>query len=228
LLTVDLVEKHVTILSRGTIMSIFSRISDIIAANVNALLDKAEDPENMIAQIIREMRTALERARQQGASAIATERQLARELNEHRNQIASGQDRAGHALVEKREEVARQALERRIEEEDLVRGLERQHVRAAETSAAVRTTIGALQARLAEAQRKERLLVARNRAVRARREAHRFLAVQPLAFHSSADRLQVWESRIETLEDELAAEAELAQCGSTHMAGAGPGRAAPE
>jgi phage shock protein A len=207
-------------------MSIFSRISDIIAANVNALLDKAEDPEKMIAQIIREMRTALERARQQGAGAIAAERQLARELNEHRNQIAFWQDRARNALSEKREDLARQALERRIEEENLVRGLERQHARATQTSAGVRTTIGALQARLAEAQRKERLLVARNRAVRARREARRFLQVQPEAFHSSADRLQVWESRIETLEDELAAEAELAQCGSINMGVAEPERTA--
>jgi len=206
-------------------MNIFGRISDIIAANVNALLDKAEEPEKMIAQIIREMTGALERARQQGAAAIATERQLARELNEHRNQVAFWQERARHALTEHREDLARQALERRIEEENLVRGLERQHVRATETSAAVRTTIGALQARLAEAQRKERLLVARNRAVRARREAHRFLAVQPLAFHSSTDRLQVWESRIETLEDELAAEAELAQCGSTQIGAAEPDRA---
>jgi phage shock protein A len=207
-------------------MSIFGRISDIIAANVNALLDKAEDPEKMIAQIIREMRTALERARQQGAGAIATERQLARELNEHRNQIAFWQDRARRALAEQREELARQALQRRIEEEDLVRGLERQHARATETSAAVRTTIGALNARLAEAQRKERLLVARNRAVCARREAQRFLAVEPQAFHSSTDRLQVWESRIETLEDELAAEAELAQCGSAQVTAAEPDRAA--
>jgi phage shock protein A len=207
-------------------MSIFSRISDIIAANVNALLDKSEDPEKMIAQIIREMRTALERARRQGAAAIATERQLARELNEHRNQIAFWQDRARHALFEKREDLARQALERRVEEEDLVRGLERQHVRATQTSAAVRTTIGALQARLAEAQRKERLLAARTRAVRARREAQRFLAVQPEVFHSSADRLQAWESRIETLEDELAAEAELAQCGSITVGVAQPERTA--
>jgi phage shock protein A len=207
-------------------MSIFSRISDIIAANVNALLDKAEDPEKMIAQIIREMRTALERARQQGVAAIATEKQLARELNEHRNQIAFWQDRARRALIDQREDLARQALERRIEEEDLVLGLERQHVRATQTSAAVRTTIGALHARLAEAQRKERLLVARNRAVRARREAQRFLQVQPEAFHSSADRLQVWESRIETLEEELEAEAELAQCGPITMGPAQPERAA--
>jgi len=207
-------------------MNIFSRISDIVAANVNALLDKAEDPEKMIAQIIREMREALERARQHGAGAIATERQLARELNEHRNQAAFWQDRARRALTENREDLARQALERRIEEENLVRGLERQHDRATQTSAAVRTTIGALQARLSEAQRKERMLAARNRAVRARREAQRFLAVQPDGFHSSADRLQVWESRIDTLEDELAAEAELARCGSTNMAVAEPDRTA--
>src|SRR5215472_5162625 len=101
-------------------MSIFGRISDIIAANVNALLDKAEEPEKMIAQIIREMTGALERARQQGAAAIATERQLARELNEHRNQIAFWQERARHALTEHREDLARQALDRRIEEENLV------------------------------------------------------------------------------------------------------------
>jgi phage shock protein A len=198
-------------------MSIFGRISDIIAANVNALLDKAEDPEKMIAQIIREMRTALERARQQGAAAIATERQLARELNDQRNQITFWQDRARRALSDKREDLARQALERRIEAEDLVRGLERQHARAMQTSTAVRTTIRALQARLSEAHRKERLLIARNRAVRAQREAQRFLAVQPESFHSSADRLQVWESRIETLEDEMAAEAALAQCDSIDL-----------
>ena len=55
-------------------MGIFARLSDIITSNINALLDRAENPEWMIAQIIREMEEGLASAKRYAATAIAAER----------------------------------------------------------------------------------------------------------------------------------------------------------
>ena len=65
-------------------MRILSRCSDLLVANINVLLDKAENPEAMIGQVIREMEDDLAVARCHAAGAIAAERGLSRELAEQR------------------------------------------------------------------------------------------------------------------------------------------------
>ncbi len=190
-------------------MNLFTRISDIITANVNALLDKAENPEALIAQVVREMESGLERARRYGATAIAAERRLARELERHREQAVSWKEKARRALASGREDLARQALLHKVENEELVRALLTQHARAQETSATVRSALTALEARLAEARRKQRSLIARHRAVRARDQVRRLMEREWPDTGGSRARFGNLESRIEDLEDEMDARVEL-------------------
>jgi phage shock protein A len=190
-------------------MSIFSRISDIVAANLNALLDKAENPEAMIAQVVREMEDGLARAKRYGAGAIAVERRLGRDRDLHRERVVFWKERARQALASDREDLARTALARKLENEDLLRVLDTQYAHAQETAATVRAAIRALEARLAEARRKQRSLIARHRAVRARAEVNRFLGRELAILGQSHTRFGDLEARIEDLEDEIGVQIEL-------------------
>jgi phage shock protein A len=193
-------------------MGIFARVSDIIAANVNALLDKAENPEKMIGQIILEMEEGLANARRYAATAIAAERRIGRELEQNRAQAEFWKNKARAVLPLKREDLARRMLGRKQEHEDLVQSLEGQHAQAVQTSAQVRTSLRALEARLAEARRKRRSLLARHAAAKVRVSLQRMGAEFP-DFHNAQTRFDRLESRLEDYEDETAALAEFSSLG---------------
>src|SRR5262249_27151554 len=122
-------------------MGVFARLSDIIASNINALLDKAENPEYLIAQVIREMEAGLAAAKRYAATAIAAERRIDRELDHHHLQVDFWQNKAREALSRGREELARRTLVRKQEHADLVRCLETQRTEAFQTSATVRAAL---------------------------------------------------------------------------------------
>src|SRR5438270_172646 len=143
-------------------MGVFSRLSDIITANVHALLDRAEHPERMLAQVIREMEASLARARHYAAAAIAAERHLARELERHRAEARHWREHARQALTAGREDLARRALLRKAEHDNLIRELEPQLAAARQTGDNVRTALRALEARLAEARRRQGAILARH------------------------------------------------------------------
>jgi phage shock protein A len=190
-------------------MGIFSRMSDIITANLNALLDRAEDPEAMLAQVIREMEDSLARARRCAAAAIAAECWLRRERDDHRVRAEHWTGRAREALAAGREDLARRALARRQEHDALARSLEEQHTEAVQTGHHARTALRALEARLAEATRKRLTLLARHRTAQVRVEVHRHLGGGRANFGASQARFDRLEDSLSRCADELAAEADL-------------------
>ena len=95
--------------------SIFKRINDVITANINELIDRVEDPERMIKQIIREMEDNIRKAKEGVIEAIASEKQLQKDLENHRRQSAEWLKRAEDALQENKEDLARAALARKKE-----------------------------------------------------------------------------------------------------------------
>jgi phage shock protein A len=185
-------------------MGIFARLSDIITSNINALLDRAENPEWMIAQIIREMEEGLASAKR-----YAAERRIGRELEQNRLQAEHWKSKARQALTAEREDLARRALVRKMEHEDLVRSLESQHAQALQTCQNVRSALHALEARLAEARRKQRTLLARHRAAQARVELHRITGAGFPAFSGAQAKFDRIENQLIDYEDELAALADL-------------------
>jgi phage shock protein A len=188
-----------------SIMRIFSRCSDILVANVNALLDRVENPEAMLGQIVREMEERLATARSYAASAIAAERRLGRELAQHRSAVEFWQDKARTAVSANRDDLARLALARKREHEALVRELESQHLTAVETSTQVRAALHDLEAALAAAHRRQRSLIARHRAAQARRELCRTGGARLGSDLTLGAKLHHWEERITQWEDEAAA-----------------------
>ncbi len=199
-------------------MRILSRCSDIIVANLNGLLDKSENPESMIAQVIREMEEGLDVARSHAATAIAMERRLNRELAEQRSGIEYWQTKARAAVAASRDDLARMALARKKELDISAAELATQHTAALETSTQVRASLHDLEINLAAALHKQRSLIARHRAAQTRRSLCR-AAGKRLGSHFSLDaKLQRWEQRLTDLEDLVAAEAEVQGLGGSEVA----------
>jgi phage shock protein A len=190
-------------------MRILSRCSDILIANINALLDKTENPETMIGQVIREMEDGLAVARGHAASAIAAERWLNRELGKQRVRVEFWQNKARAAVAANRDDLARAALARKKELEISAAELEIQHTAALETSMQVRTSLDALETNLAVALRKRRSLIARHRAAQARRALGRAAGKRLGSDFTSGAKLEHWEQRMTDLEDVVAAEMEV-------------------
>lgn len=97
----------------GYIMSILRRFKDIMASNINALLDKAEDPEKMIDQYLRNLQRDLGQVKAETASIMAEEQRAKRELNECKADVEKMQNYAVKALEAGNEDDARKFLERK-------------------------------------------------------------------------------------------------------------------
>lgn len=96
-------------------MGAISRLRYVIAANVNALLEKAEDPEKLLRALIREMEDASEEARMACADLLAEQQHLERLENQLGNELDDWQHRAERAVSEGRDDLARAALKARQE-----------------------------------------------------------------------------------------------------------------
>lgn len=153
--------------------SIFKRINDIISANINDLIDRVEDPERMIKQIIREMEENIRQAKEGVIDAVASEKQLQMEVEGHRKQAQEWQGKAEAALHQGKEDLARAALARKKEHDRILASLEPAWEAAVNTSASLKAQLRALEAKLEEARRKKGTLVARQRAAQAREHMER-------------------------------------------------------
>ena len=142
-------------------MAFFSRLSDIISCNVHDLLGNTEDPLGAVRKVLLEMEEGLSGATRSSAHAQQAVQRLAAELEAHRAEIASWSGQAREEMGRQREDLARQALLRKREIEDLVAGLEQQYAAAVSTRDQLTTTLRAIGARLAEARRLERAIESR-------------------------------------------------------------------
>jgi phage shock protein A len=191
-------------------MRLFRRVSDIISANLNDLVDSFEEPEVMLRQAIREMESSVGDVTAAAAQAIASETLLARELAEHEQQAARWQARAENAVSALDDDLARRALARKRDHETLARALRDQFASAQDASQTLRRQVNAMRAKLAEARRKLATLSARKNAADARKQFSRF-ATGPFAQPSGFSRFAQLQDRVALAEAEANALLELHQ-----------------
>ncbi len=188
-------------------MSIFGRMADIFKANINDILDRAEDPEKMIKQMVIEMEEAVNKATLAVGTAIANEKSLERQYNKQLAQANDWQGKAVQAVTAGRDDLARQALERKNTISKNVVDLERMLGEARSTSTNLRGQLDQLKSKLDEARMRQNTLIARSQAAKAKKEiAQSFAGIGSDAF-SKFDRL---EQKVEKTEAEAEAFAQLA------------------
>jgi phage shock protein A len=142
-------------------MGIFSRISDIISANLNDMVEGFENPEKMLKQAVREMQTTIDQAMQSTAKTMAGETMVKRELDKNRQEATVWASRAQAAVADGNDDLARKAIARRQEHEKLVAALEDQLAASQQTTQKLRRQLEAMRAKLAEAKRRLATLTAR-------------------------------------------------------------------
>ncbi len=179
--------------------NIFKRINDVITANISDLIDRVEDPEKMIKQIIREMEENIATAKEGVVDAVASEKTLRQDVERHRSESEQWGDKARVALKDGNEKLAREALLRKNEHVRILESLEPAMDSAISTSASLKAQLKALESKLEEAKRKRGSLVARQRAAEARQSMTKMGASfqEGLAAHADFTRMEDKVAEIE-------------------------------
>lgn len=157
-------------------MSVLSRISTIFKANVNEALTKAEDPEKLLNQVTVEMNEQLIDTKQKVAAAIADEKRLQRQYQETTEQAERWEGKATGAVQQERYDLAREALARRNEAQQLADEYKIQWDKQRQAVGQLKEHLKALELKIGEANRKKHLLIARQKRAKAQKQIHETMA----------------------------------------------------
>ena len=181
-------------------MGTFSRLKYVIAANMNALLEKAEDPEKLLRALIREMEDAGEDARLAAADLLAEQQHLERLVNRLDSESDEWQTRAERAVEAGRDDLARSALASRAELQERQREAhsERESLGARVTQ--LEQDMATLKSKLAEAKLRLKEIQGRNSAPAARAAARTELSGSERKMRTAMNRFDRLQNQVERLE----------------------------
>jgi phage shock protein A len=149
-------------------MGIFSRLADIVNSNINAILDRAEDPEKIIRLIIQEMEDTLVEVRASAVRTIAEKKEIERRMETLKREQEEWQRRAEFAITKGREDLAKGALLAKARVTEALDAIARQHDQIEGALAKQNEDVAKLQAKLADAKTREKAIVARHTTAAAR------------------------------------------------------------
>ncbi len=189
-------------------MGIFSRLGTLIKSNINDLITKAEDPEKMLSQVLLEMQQQLAEAKKAVAVAIADEKKLQKQYTAEQEKAKEWERKAMVAVRAGDDGLARQALVRKQEHENISEQFQQQWVAQKQAVEKLKDALRLLNNKIEEAKRKKNILIARKK----RAEAQQQIAntMQGLGDTSAFDTFDRMAERIALMEAEAEAGAELA------------------
>ena len=184
-------------------MGVFSRMSDIVNSNLNAMLDKAEDPEKMVRLIVQEMEDTLVEVRSAAARAIADRKELERRMTYAAREAAEWQRRAELAITKGRDDLAKAALAEKKRMDDGQGPLREQHEEVELGLAKLNDDIAALQVKLADAKHRQKLLETRHDTAAYRLKARG--RIHDERINDALGRFDDYERKLETMEGKVEA-----------------------
>jgi phage shock protein A len=147
-------------------MALMERVATLLRANVNDLIDRAEDPEKMLKQLLLDMENQMLQVKTQVAVAIAGQHQLDRRQKEQQEAVVSWRGRAELAVGKGDEDLARLALERAVHHEELATGFAHQAAAQRAEGDNLRLTYNQLQTKLQQTEGQAEMLLAEHRRAR--------------------------------------------------------------
>ena len=181
-------------------MGVFTRFRDIISSNINAMLDRAEDPEKLINLMIREMEDTLVEMKASCAGVIASSKKLDRRIDEVREAMKVWESRAELAVSKGRDDLAREALVEKRKFAERATALEREQGEHHGLIEQYRQDIGQLEGKLNSAREKQRSLVQRHTHALKKRRAQE--EIRRLDSSETLLKFDELEKRIDRMEAE--------------------------
>lgn len=188
-------------------MGMFDRFASMVRSNLNDLISRAENPEKMLNQLIVDMRTQLDKARQQVAQSIADEKKLEADSVAQKKQAEDWERRAMLAVQEGRDDLAKQALMRYNEALQGAQQLHDTWVKSKTETEALKASLRQLNDKIEEAKRKKNILIARARRAEAQQRIQATLS--GMGDKSAFESFERMQEKIEANERKAIASAEL-------------------
>lgn len=188
-------------------MGVFSRLSDILKSNINDLLDKAEDPEKMVKQIIIDMQKELTVATQNLGKAKASERLAQKKMDDAVKVAAGWEAKAKAALSQGNQDLAKQALAKKVRADEEVATYTEMYESISTQTDAIEDQVEVLKAKLDEAKSRQAMLIARSQMA----DTKKALAKSQGGFDgaSALEKFDRMEEKIQRKEAEADAFAEI-------------------
>jgi phage shock protein A len=183
-------------------MGIFTRFSDIVNSNINAILDKAEDPEKIVRLMIQEMEDTLVEVRSAAARSIADKKDLNRKIEALEFERKDWDDKAELAMRKGREDLAKAALVEKSRVAAAVDAFKEDYLAVDEGLTKLNEDIARLEAKLEDAKARQKALLARhktaNSRLAARKKIHDYkIDDAMLRFEAYTRRIDDVEGRVE-------------------------------
>ncbi len=184
-------------------MGIFTRFSDIVNSNINAILDKAEDPEKIVRLMIQEMEDTLVEVRSAAARSIADKKDLNRKIESFEHELGGWEDKAELAIRKDREDLAKAALVEKSRVASAVDLLKQDYIAVDEGLAKLNEDIARLESKLHDAKVRQKALLARHTTARSRLAARR--KIYDYKIEDAMLRFEQYARRIDDVEGKIEA-----------------------
>lgn len=196
-------------------MNLFERVSRLVTANINHMVDQAEEPEVMIKQLVRDIEGSLVGLRRETVAAIARVKHLERRIQDAEGLAHEHENQAALALGHGDEELARALLARKLGSIDERDALAAELEAARKLESRLKDDMLRLQAKADDARRRQDLLIRRKRAAEARLRSHAVTRRSDAALSAASGRVDAlafdaYAEAIGSLEATAEAEQELA------------------
>ena len=143
-------------------MGIFQRLSDLLKSNINDLIDKAEDPEKMVKQIILDMQKELNKSTQALGKAVASERMAEKQYQNSQQISADWESKAKAALAAGNTELAKKALAKKVKADEDTASYKEMYETISKQTADIKEQVETLKSKLDEAKSRQAMLIARS------------------------------------------------------------------